>query len=165
MANNKKKLNLKAIETASKKFTTKKIIIPVNDVEYEVEIDEVFKTTKIEALIREFLESSQKNNLNELDNTVKFSYYFYFIFKYFTDIDIPKNLKFKDELKLISELIDLGIYEQISKNIPQTEIKKVNEYMQELTSNLNEMLKDDKFVNDLKGIAENESILGDGDDN
>jgi len=163
MANTKKsnkkgnKLNLKAIESASKKFTTKTVIIPVNDVEYEVEIQQVFRTTKIEAMIKKLLNSENLTEFNTFDESVKLSYYFYLIIREFTDLDIPNNLKLNEELNLINSLIDLGIFELIMVEIPESEITKINEFMQKFNMNLNQMLEETKTdeVNDENKDIEN----------
>lgn len=162
------KLNLKAIESASKKFTTKTIIIPVEGTDYEVEIDEIFKTTKIEKMVMDFLKSENVKKIEELDESIRIAYFMYLIMKTFTSLDIPNNIKFEEEINLINSLIDLRIWEAIMSEIPEEQITKVNEFMVKFNTNLNEILKDNSIIKDLEKVAEldlgNNSIQIESDD-
>ena len=163
MANTKKtnkkgnKLNLKAIESASKKFTTKTVIIPVDDVEYEVKIQQVFRTTKIEKMVMDFLKSENVKEIEKLDESVRIAYFMFLIMKEFTDLDIPNNLKFNEQINLINSLIDLGIWEEIFKEIPEEEIAKVNEFMVKFNLNLNKVIEE---MNEGKAVGiDNENVI------
>ena len=150
MANKKKnKLDFNTIKkTSAKQFTTKKIEILVDDKNYSIAIDQVFRTTKIEKMIMKFVNSENINHFSACDESVKLSYYFYLIIKEFTDLEIPDDLKFNEEINLISSLIDLDIFEQIMKEVPKTEIKKVNDFMAKFNVNLNKIINEDDMVDE-----------------
>jgi len=150
MANKKKnKLDFNTIKkTSAKQFTTKEVEILVDGKNYLIVIDQVFRTTKIEKMIMKFVNSESIKQFNNCDESVKLSYYFYLIIKEFSDLEIPDNLKFNEEINLISSLIDLGIFEQIMKEIPKAEIKKVNEFMTKFNINLNKIIDEDDKVNE-----------------
>ena len=156
MAKNKK-LNLNAIKNASQKqFTTKTITVPVDGQEYEVIIDQIFKLTKIEKMVMDFLKSEKVKELEEIDESVKIAYFMFLILKEFTNVDIPNNLKFEEEINLINSLIDLGIWEEIFKYIPEEQITKVNEFMQKFNLNLNKVIEE--MGNEGKSESESEEV-------
>jgi len=143
MAKRTNKLDLSVIKNASsKQFTTKTVCIPVDGKDYFVEIDTVFKTTKIEKMIMDFLKSENVKKLEELDECSKISYFMLMIICNFTSLEIPKDLEFAEQLNLISNLIDLGIFEKLIEQISDDEIKKVNEFMQKFNMNLNKALEE-----------------------
>lgn len=138
---NKSELNLNVINQANEKqFTNKTVIVPVDDKDYEVKIDEIFRTTKIEKMVNNLVKSDNLSKFKDLDDSVKLSYYMYLIIKEFSNLDIPDNLLIEEEINLVSNLIDLGIFEAIINEIPESEIKKVNEYLQKFNMNLNKVL-------------------------
>ncbi len=150
----KSKLNLNVINSANEKqFTTKTVAILVDGKEYEVEISQVFKTTKIEKMVMNFIKSENIKEIEKLEDGVRIGYFMYLIIKNFTNLDIPDNLEFEKEIHLIDSLIDLGIFENILKEIPDEEIKKCNEYLRKLSQNMQQILDegiDDKLVGELK---------------
>jgi hypothetical protein len=159
MAKNKK-LNLNAIKNASQKqFTTKTITILVDDQEYEVTIDQIFKLTKIEKMVMDFLKSEKVKKLEEVDESVKIAYFMFLILKKFTNVDVPNNLKFEEEINLINSLIDLGIWEEIFKYIPEEQITKVNEFMQKFNLNLNKVIEEMGNEEVIDIVEGNEDII------
>jgi len=162
---NKSKLNLNVINSANSKFTTKTILVPVDGVDYEVKIDQIFRTSKIEKMVMDFLNTENiTKNLDTLDETVKLSFLMYLIIKNFTNLDIPNNLKFEEEVNLISSLIDLGIFEVIISQIPESEITKVNEFMQKFNMNLNKVMEEENVNINISDDEVNENaIVTDGE--
>lgn len=156
---NKKKLNMKIIENANKnQFTQKTVSVIVDGNEYDIIIDQNFKTTKIEKMVKNYLNSKNREKFNELDEGAKIGYLTLLIIREFTDLDIPNNLKFEEEINLINSLIDLGVFEKIAQNIPESEIIKVNEFLQKFNENLNEIIKNEN----IKGKLDGESSDVDG---
>lgn len=149
---NKKKLNMKIIENANKnQFTQKTVSVIVDGNEYDIIIDQQFKTTKIEKMVKNYLNSENREKFNELDEGAKIGYIMFLIIREFTDLDIPNNLKFEEEINLINSLIDLGVFEKIVQNIPESEIVKVNEFLQKFNENLNEIIKSENIEDKLDG--------------
>jgi len=160
---NKSGLNLNVINSANEKqFTTKTIVIPVDGKDYEVEISQVFRTTKIEKMINSLVKSENLSKFSSFDESIKLSYYMFLIIREFTNLDIPDNLSIEEEINLISNLIDLGIFEAIMKEIPEDQIAKVNDYLQKFNMNLNKVLdemNEGKDVGDVEDFSFNENII------
>jgi hypothetical protein len=163
---NANRLDFNTINKASEKqFVTKEIEIIVDDKPYSVAIDTVFKTTKIEKLIDRLIKSDNLQQYSELEDSVKLGYYFYLIIREFTNLDIPDNLSLEQELVLIKNLIDLGIYSAILAEIPDAEIRKIHDYLHKFNMNLNEIKNgnmDELVVNSISVDGE-DSELSDKD--
>jgi len=159
MAKRINKLDLNTIKNASsKQFTTKTVCIPVDGKDYFVEIDTTFKTTKIEKMVMNFLKSEDVKELEVLDEGSKISYFMFMIIRNFTDLSIPEDLGFAEQLNLISNLIDLGIFEKLIENIPEDEIKKVNEYMVKFNLNLDKIIEEGKENLISEDVVENKIV-------
>jgi hypothetical protein len=143
---NANRLDFNTINKASEKqFVTKTITIQVDGKDYEVTIDQSFKTTKAEKLIDSLTKPEKLQRLqqiNECSDSIKVSYYFYLIIREYTDLDIPNDLTFEQELVLIDGLINLGIYETILSEIPDGEIKKITDLIHKFSVNLQEVTKE-----------------------
>ncbi len=154
MAKRTNKLDLSVIKNASsKQFTTKTVCIPVDGKDYFVEIDTTFKTTKIEKMVMTFLKSEDVKELEKLDESSKISYFMFMIIRNFTSIGIPENLGFAEQLNLINNLIDLGIFEKLAEHISDDEVKKVNEFMQKFNVNL------DRVIEEMNNEGESEEVI------
>lgn len=163
---NKSELNLNVINQANENlFTSKEIEIMVEDKPYSVKIDQNFRTTKIEKMISSLVTSENLKQFGELDESVKLSYYMFLIIREFTNLDIPNNISIEKEIILISNLIDLDIFSAILENIPESEIKKVNDYLKKFNMNLNMMLDENKTENENNDEVDSEvnNETGDGD--
>lgn len=137
--------NLKTIE--SKTFTTRKVIVD----KYEVNVDEVFRESKIQSMLKEFMEKYNyaKDNDIELDAT---TYVSVLIIKHFTDIEFPDDLM--GQYQLLNILLDLGYLEPINNAFSESEIKKLNDKMIEYANNINKLIDELKE----KELAESEAI-------
>jgi len=155
---NKSELNLNIINQANdNSFTIKEIEIVVGDKPYSVKIDQNFRTTKIEKMIKSLVKSENLKKFGEFDESIKLSYYMFLIIREFSNLDIPDNLSIEEEINLISNLIDLGIFEKIIAEIPEGEIMKVNDYLQKFNINLNKALEE---INEGKNVSlENENVI------
>jgi hypothetical protein len=126
-----KKLTTSAINTAfNKHFTRRKLIVNVNNNDYEVYVDEHVQQSKLEDLFSELFqkyEYSQKNDLG-LDS----SYYAQvLLLKYFTDIPMGDDLG--TQLQIFIKLKDLNILDSIMDVLDETEL---NELMPKVMKNL-----------------------------
>ena len=114
-----KKMNLTNLKkNSSKKFTTEKINVDG----YDVVVDKVFRQSKIEELLKEFIEKLQYTQ----DNNIEFDGYEYGLtltLSHFTSITFPK--KYEEQLETYKILIDNEYFDEIYKIFPQEEINKL----------------------------------------
>ena len=130
------------LQEQSKLFVQKKVIVNINKKDYEVLVDQKFLSTKIQQLIQEGI--SNLDNFNGLDDSVRTSYFFYLIIKYFSDIEIAKTNDFETQIRIMNSMINLEIFDKILGEFEESELEKVNEYILKFNGNLNELLKDEK---------------------
>jgi len=130
------------LQEQSKLFVQKKVIVNINKKDYEVLVDQKFLSTKIQQLIQEGI--SNLDNFNGLDDSVRTSYFFYLIIKYFSDIEIAKTDDFETQIRIMNSMINLEIFDKILGEFEESELEKVNEYILKFNGNLNELLKDEK---------------------
>ena len=142
------------LQEQSKLFVQKKVTITINKKDYEVLVDQKFIPTKIQQLIQEGI--SNLDNFNGLDDSVRTSYFFYLIIKYFSDIEIAKTDDFETQIRIMNSMINLEIFDKILGEFEESELEKVNEYILKFNGNLNELLKDEK------GMEYFKKIMGDG---
>ena len=136
--------NLKSLE--SKTFTKRKLIID----NYEVEVDEVFRDSKITELVKEFLLKLNYMKENNIEmNPIDYS--IVLLLKYFTTIEIDDV--FENQIQILSILIDLGYIEQILNAFPEKEMIRLTEKLKEFPSKIEkiaeELKKNDVKVEDL----------------
>ena len=147
------------LQEQSKLFLTKKVTVNINKKDYEVLVDQKFLPTKIQQLIQEGI--SNLDNFNGLDDSVRTSYFFYLIIKYFSDIEIAKTDDFETQIRIMNSMINLEIFDKILGEFEESELEKVNEYILKFNGNLNELLKDEKGMEYFKKIMGD--ILVDGE--
>lgn len=141
--------NLKQIH--SKKFTTKVIHIEIDEKIYDVEIDEVFKVSKIQLLLSELFEKQKYfTTIDEVFSII--NYIPFLIIKYFTDIDVAKVEDFSEQLKVYEVMLDLGVAEKILENIPESEIKKIDSYIKKASANVKKLTSDKDAMKELEGM-------------
>jgi hypothetical protein len=156
------KLNSSAIlQGHSKQFIQEELTITINGKDYKVLIDQKFRPTKLNELILELLNNFE--NINKLNEAVKISYFMFLVIKYFSDVDVAKCEKFEDQIRVLNAMLDLEIFDKIINAFPEDELKKVNEYMIKFGERMDEFLKDNKNIEELKDIIEKE-IKQEGDD-
>ncbi len=152
MATKKNKLsvsNLKQIH--SKKFTTKVIHIEIDEKIYDIEIDEVFKVSKIQLLLSELFEK-QKYFTKIEDAFSMINFLPFLIIKYFTDIDVAKVEDFSEQLKVYEILLDLGVAEKILENIPESEMQKIDAYIKKASDNVKKLANNKDAMKELEGM-------------
>lgn len=157
---NNNKLDFNTIKKANDSvFTTKTLIISVDGKDYEVQIDQVFKTTKIEKMVLNFIQSEDVKEVEKLSDSTRLAFFMYLIIKNFTDLDIPDGLDLAEQLNLINSLIDLGIFEAIMKEISDSEIQKVNDYMNKFNLNLDKVIEEMKNNENVDEFIFNENVI------
>lgn len=130
MSNKINLINLQALEQG--KFATKKIEIG----EYEVNIDTVFRDSKISAMIKEYLEKTEyaKANNIEINNT---DYALCLMAKYFSDIEFPEN--YEDQIKVFTLLVDLGVLNLIMNEWGEEGLKIITDKLNDFNENLTKL--------------------------
>lgn len=101
---------------------------------FTVEVDKVFRTTKIENMILDFVKFLQRvsKEVDEIDEDMvkRFTRINQvLILKHFTNIEVPD-----DDLKMVKMceiLLDLGILDEIEEIIPKSELDKLNEVIED----------------------------------
>ena len=149
------------LQEQSKLFLTKKVTVNINKKDYEVLVDQKFLPTKIQQLIQEGI--SNLDNFNGLDDSVRTSYFFYLIIKYFSDIEIAKTDDFETQIRIMNSMINLEIFDKILGEFEESELEKVNEYILKFNGNLNELLKDEKGMEYFKKIMGDNLVDVDGE--
>jgi hypothetical protein len=150
-----KKLNSSIIlQEYSKEFIQKQVIITVGGKDYEVLVDQKFRNTVLQTMVLEALNNYKY--LEGLDEGVKLSYYMFQMIKHFTDIDIAKTDNFEDQIRVLNAMIDLGIFETITNAFPENEINKASEFIKKFGKRIEEFVKENKNLDEVKKMIESE---------
>lgn len=137
-----KKLTLTELNKIHKKHKEKeeKYIL---DGQYKVIVDKHWRLSIIEELIFEWqeiislLREEEKMALNDIKNIMLLPNLL--VLKYFTNI-FPKNIKFEKMLDCYDALLDIGAFKEIFNDVlPQDELKKFYNKLEEYTKNVNEI--------------------------
>lgn len=147
------KLNIGEIKSIiSKEYTQKKIIVNANGKDYEVLVDEKFRPSKISKLIIEGIVAQK--DLPDV-NSVKTNYYIFLMIKYFMDIGIDTN-DLTEQLKLLENMVDVGLFEQLANVFTDEDFKILSEYTQKFTDKIKEMGEQNKSQEEIEEEIENE---------
>lgn len=125
----------------NQEFKTKRINLITNGgEEFEIEVQEKLNETTIMELVTDLVDRSNyctenKIEFNEILNT------YFLLIKYFTDIKFSsfKSLEkqYSYELRIIKELIDLGIFEQIIKSFDSETMKRIQDSLEKYSKQMN----------------------------
>lgn len=143
-----KKLTLSAIEKENKKYK-EQFKVEVNG--YELMVDKYFSPKKMNNLIEQLRKTAEYINKNEEIDEEKFdfiSYSLLLMIKYFTNLEIPDELS--QELFVLEQLIEGEFFIGIINELPEQEVKKLEEKIKVYTDGLQ------KFIADIK---DNEVML------
>jgi hypothetical protein len=120
-------------------FGQKSVVVKLDDKDYIVLVDEVFRAEKLQALFNELVE---KRMVGDLPEEFAFNYMLFLIFKYFTDLEACQGVKtLEEQMKIFHILVELNIAKAIVDAVEPKEIEKMMEFSNNLTENLNEMCK------------------------
>lgn len=140
------KINLKNLQSmADEKFKTREVIIG----DYSVNIDTVFRDSKITEMIKEFLEKleyAKENNIT-INNS---DYALLLMTKYFTDIEYP-NL-YEEQIQVFTILVDLGLLNVILAEFGEEGMKAITEKINVFNENLGK-LTDELNKNNTKNFV------------
>ena len=123
--------NLKKIE--KQQFPVKKIQVEAEGEKFNVEIQEVFKPSSIEACIRYISEVQHEADNNEVDIDVV-SLGLLSIIKNFTDIEFTDNIL--QDLDMFILMTNLGITDQIFNELNQDELDKLGSKVEKMSEQL-----------------------------
>ena len=136
----KKNLNSSVLlKQYDKEFVPKKITVTIGDEEYQVLVDQKFKTSKLEELLLEGAKNFEQ--FKELPENVRIAYFTFLIIKYFTNIDVAKTEDFNEQIRVLNALLDLDILGQIMNAFPETELIKFNQYVRDFADKVAELAK------------------------
>lgn len=155
-----KNINQVSLESLSQldQEMDERIEIKLKDGQFVIQMDKVFRVTKIENMLVDLVKFMQKayKEIREVDEeTIKrFSRINeILILKHFTDVDVPD-----DELKMIKMceiLIDLELLDEIGQHIPQSEKEKIDRIIGDRLKNMEtaksmfgEMILNDEIKNE-----------------
>lgn len=157
-----KNLTISALKREdSKRYNKQKSIIANG---YNVNLDMVFRPTKLQSLLREladkmaYVSANDEINYDLVDWT---SYALFLMVKYFTNINIPDM--FEEQITVMEYLIDNDFLEPIMKGFEESEIKKFNDMLAIIYDNQEnlEFLVNRAIAHDAAFAAEDGE--GDGD--
>jgi hypothetical protein len=135
--------------TYSKNFTQKKVILDIGGNNYEVLIDEKFRTSKLQAMILEALQNI--GSLKEYGESVTTSYYLFLMIKYFSDIEVETE-SIEEQIKLLNQMIDLEIFEKVINSFPESEIQRTNQFIKKFAERVTELSNDKQGLEDIKDL-------------
>lgn len=135
--------------TYSKNFTQKKVILDIGGKNYEVLIDEKFRTSKLQAMILEALQNI--GSLKEYGESVTTSYYLFLMIKYFSDIEVETE-SIEEQIKLLNQMIDLEIFEKVINSFPESEIQRTNQFIKKFAERVTELSNDKQKLEDIKNL-------------
>lgn len=129
-----KNLTISALKKEdSKRFNKQKSIIANG---YNVNLDMVFRPTKLQALLREladkmaYVSANDEINYDLVDWT---SYALFLMVKYFSSVDIPDV--FEEQITVMEYLIDNDFLQPIMEGFEESEIKKFNDMLATIYDN------------------------------
>lgn len=135
----------------SKLFTQKKVILNINNQNYEVLVDEKFSVDKIQQLILEVIEMQKQ--IKTFDDALSLSNYsIYLIIKYFTNIELAKENDFEKQMRVYKAMLDLGIIEKVLENFDEYELNKINSYIKKVNDNIKKASNNPELMNDLTEV-------------
>lgn len=148
----------------SKRYNKQKRIIANS---YNINLDMVFRPTKLQALLRELADKMAYVNANkEIDYELVdwTSYGLFLMLKYFSSLDIPDA--FEEQITVMEYLIDNNFMEPIMKGFEESEIKKFNDMLATIYDNQEnlEFLVNRALAYDAAFAAEDGEDDGDGEE-
>lgn len=155
-----KKLTVGAIKKENARFDERTLIF-VNG--YSLEIDQVFRPTKISMLISEIIDKVENSRIKNYDLMPIFTPYIALLMiKHFTSLEIPDS--FDEQLTVMNILVDgeflTPIYEKLPKDQVEKVYQEINNATDRLTENLDTLMErvdELPLANrELLGLAKNE---------
>jgi len=142
---------------------TRKVVIDG----FTLEIDSIFRDTKIEQMVYELINAGDKFRKNGAKlETILSPYAILLTMKYFTSLDIPNDLD--GQMEVMNLLLDLKLFDKIVNEMPEDEMYKIGQRIVDLGQSALDTL--DEFEREAAKLdIENEEVarllLNKGDKN
>jgi hypothetical protein len=131
-----KKLTMVELNKQNKKLDgQQEFLVSINDTDYKMTHDLVFRITKQQKLLEDllrFLESIGSENIEVLEMATPYTGLL--ILKHFTSLDVSDDID--EALTLMQVLIDLGVFSAMINALPEDELTKVFELVTETVENV-----------------------------
>lgn len=149
-----KKLTANSIKNLDKALNIKKTVNIKNEVngdEYEVIVTTHLRKSAIEDVVMEYIEYLQEMNSRVIvnDKLIKDSMKLIdtLTLKRFTNLPIPNEISLEELISLTKTFGDIGLTEQIIKQIPQAELDKIAVYLKEVSEKAANLVVDSTSKN------------------
>lgn len=130
---NAKKINYSNVKSlSSKTFIKKEHIIEVDGQQFKIMVDSKLKQTEISKIVGELEIRSSYCRRKKIDFDMNV-YLYLLLIKYFTDVEFPKvkkdnlELTFKQEMNMMENLLDLGLFDKIIDLLPDDCMQQVSD--------------------------------------
>jgi hypothetical protein len=125
---------------------------------YSLEIDKVFRKTKINTLIHDIVDKVEYSRIRNLDLTPIFTpFVALLMIKHFTSLEIPDT--FDEQLTVMNLLVDGEFLTQIYELLPADQVELVYVEIERATNRLNENL--DAVMQQAQALTlDNRDLLG-----
>lgn len=151
-----KKLDLALLNKADAKYKTKEVKIPLiieGKTQIAVlEIDEVFRPSKIKSCVEEFVEKmdfTRKIDKSRIEGLYEV-YLIFLIIKNFSSFPAPSS--YTKQIKVIQSMIDNNILFPIYSHFNPIEIAKINDEVRDVLRMFDD--KFDTFMSNMEGLEE-----------
>lgn len=143
-----KKITIDSLNSAIQK-KKETFTLTVND-EWVVTIDREFSKEGIINVIQDFSKFIEKYGRANVSGSVLTSYLYILLLREFTDLRDVITGDVENQLAVVKKLIELDIFPVLIDALPESEMKKVSEFIKESTNRINELMDEyNKEVNNL----------------
>ncbi|MFB4327361.1 hypothetical protein [Paenibacillus sp. CR_12] len=138
-----KKLTAQALKKLEGELNTNKTISILNDT-YEVNIQQVFRESHVEAVVIQYLallqELKNRSDLNDMLIAGTIGLLNSLIIKEFTNIPYPQCKSIEDHIRVSYVLLDTGIMNEVFDSFIPEELRKIEDKFKSTNQNLGEIL-------------------------
>ncbi|GAB6930085.1 hypothetical protein JCM10914A_40680 [Paenibacillus sp. JCM 10914] len=138
-----KKLTTQALKRLESELNANKTISILNN-SYEVNIQQVFRESRVEAVVIQYLallqELKNRTDLNDMLIAGTIGLLNSLIIKEFTSIPYPQCKSIEDHIKVSHVLLDTGIMNEVFNAFNPEELQKIEEKFKSTNQNLGEIL-------------------------
>ncbi|MDH6671995.1 uncharacterized membrane protein YoaT (DUF817 family) [Paenibacillus sp. LBL] len=138
-----KKLTTQALKKLESELNVNKTV-PILNNTYEVNIQQVFRESRVEAVVIQYLallqELKKRTDLNDMLIAGTVGLLNSLIIKEFTSIPYPQCKSIEDHIKVSHVLLDTGIMNEIFDSFIPEELRKIEDKFKSTNQNLGEIL-------------------------
>ena len=153
-----KKMSMKEIKKVLKQeFPTTTHKLTVGNSVFEITIDNIFKERQINEVTSRFIWEISNHGLEKFDEEAIAILMMYYIIEEFTDIEFVEGIEKK--VDMISDLVDLGLLQQIVAHLPEDQLEIVMENISKMLDSITDfVVKAKKIQEENEGITDEELI-------